>query len=571
MATKSELSGEPLEAYDESIFSCMEKAFNKSPDKVAVVSRTQQADHLSEMVQRATGRQPSRISDCCLRWTFAEYFDTAVNLATGMASYVPNADPIMVTFIPNSVEWLLLFSSSMIAKFGVAFLDKDMLQQPRRAELEARLVQLRPFAIVVADGTGAAAVDDALQGPNLLGTLPDPLKISLETTKSGTGIEADAWQPFVDLCEPRDLKILARVIDDARHDDPDRTAMVIYTSGTSGGMPKGCVRNVSTVVSYAKQQKFANSGESHHHVRIIHTANFRGIAPLVTLVSWRDGATVVLSKYPFQPSTYLDDVEQENVTELVLIPAQLYAVSEDPSVRSRRFNSVRLVGLGGDIVTSELLRICKQCFPKATFQNIHGMTEGGALFQWHYPDDVNAIPFHHGVAPVGHVAPGSRIRILSPTGEVVPRGESGDLHVQSRTIFKKYLRQQTDMPEIYTDKTGRWFKTGDTAMMNEAGDVYIIGRTKDVIKRAGVSIAPSTIESCLQAYIGTQVSRRCSHFSISKTNACRRRWSWESRTLPSVKSPSQLRKTSTAEALTRYVHMSSRCVVRTRSLVERLN
>ena len=508
MAAKSELCGEPLKDYEQSIFACMENGLLKSPDQLAVVSRSQPADHLSDMVQCSTGKPPSRISDSCLRWTYAEYFGTAVNLAAGLSPQVPTSNSIMVTFIPNSVEWLLLLSSSIMAKFGVAFLDIDMLQKPRQAELETRLLQLRPFSIVVADGVGASAIDDALQRPKLVNSLVNPLKISLATPVRLTNGKRDDWKHFATLCESRDASILAKVIDGARYDDPNRTAMVIYTSGTSGGMPKGCVRDVAGVAAYTKQQRFASIDHTQRTVRLIHTANFRAIAPVITLISWRDGATVVLSTYPFQPRTYLDDVDQENVTELVLIPAQLYAVAEEPTLRSRRYDSLKLVTVGGDILTSEVFRLCKRTFPQAKVQNVHGMTEAGAMFDWPYSGDVDSVPFHHGISPVGHIAPATKIRILSSTGEIVARGEVGDLHVQSRTTFQRYLRQQTDTPEIYTDETGRWFKTGDVAMVNNAGDIYIVGRSKDVIKRAGVSIAPSTIESCLQAYIGSQVSRR---------------------------------------------------------------
>lgn len=514
MAAKSELCGEPLEEYEETIFTCMESGLLKSPDQFAVVSRSQSADHLSDIVQYSTGRLPSRINDSCLRWTYAEYFGTAVNLAAGLSPRAPTPNSIMVTFVPNSVEWLLLFSSSIIAKFGVAFLDIDMLQEPRRAELEARLVQLRPFSIVVADGVGASAIDEALQGHKLVNTFVNPLKISLATPVPLSNGERDDWKHFATLFEPRDASILAKMIDGARHDDPDRTAMVIYTSGTSGGMPKGCVKDVAGVAAYTKQQRFASIDRTQRTVRLIHTANFRAIAPVITLISWRDGATVVLSTYPFQPRTYLDDVDQENVTELVLIPAQLFAIAEEPTLRSRRYDSLKLVTIGGDIVTSEVFRKCKRTFPQVKVQNVHGMTECGAMFDWPYSADLDSIPFHHGISPVGHIAPATKIRILSPTGKVVPRGEVGDLHVQSRTTFQKYLRQQTDTPEIYTDETGRWFKTGDVAMVNDAGDIYIVGRSKDVIKRAGVSIAPSTIESCLQAYVGTQVSRSLTLFDF---------------------------------------------------------
>ena len=96
--------------------------------------------------------------------------------------------------------------------------------------------------------------------------------------------------------------------------------------------------------------------------------------------------------------------------------------------------------------------------------------------------------------------------MVSPDGKVVPRGEVGELHVSHSSIFKTYLREQKETPELYTDEAGRWFNTGDVGLISDAGDVYVVGRLKNVIKRAAVSIAPAAIESCLQAYIGSQVS-----------------------------------------------------------------
>jgi fatty-acyl-CoA synthase len=502
MSTKSELYGGPLAPHNhDSLFAALEHGFLKDPEKLAVVSRSQRGDHLSEMVHRATNSQPSRIKDSCLRWTYAEFLGVTLNIAAGLSTQALPADSLIVTFIPNCVEWLLLLSSSVIAKNGLACLDIDMLQKPRRGELKAKLIQLRPSSIVVADATGASAVADVLRETDL-----EPvLKVSLETSLSHSNGNVDSWRPFASLCEPRSASLLAKTMEDARHDDPDRTVLVIYTSGTSGGMPKGCVKHVASTIAYIKQQKFARPGDVQHNVRIMQTANFRAIAPAISFMVWRDGSTIVLSTYPFHPKTFLADLEEERVTEVALIPAQVHAIAEEPALKSTNLDSLRLVGSGGDMVTSALVAVINRCFPQATYMTIHGMTECGGVFQWPYRGGVDSIPFHQGISPLGNPSPGARIRMVSTAGDVVSRGEAGELHIQHASVFKTYLREQEGMPEFYTDETGQWFKTGDLGMINDVGDVYIVGRMKDVVKRSGVSIAPAAIESCLQTYLGSQV------------------------------------------------------------------
>lgn len=502
MTNKSELYGGDIAPYDESLFAFLEHGFTKDPDTLAVVSRSQQGNHLAEMVQTSIGSPPRRVKDPCLRWTYAEFFGVTANLATGLSTQGLNAESITITFIPNSVEWLLLFSASIVAKTGVTFLDIDMLQKPRRVELEAKLVQLRPSCIVVADSEGAFAVDDALTRIDVTNTF----KVVLETRVAQDSGNADNWKSFVSLCEPHSASTITNTIENARDDNPDRTALIIYTSGTSGGMPKGCVKHAGSLLGNAKTQRFSRHGDIDHNVRILQTANFRAIAPIIALMCWRDGATVVLSTYPFHPKTFLDDIEQERVTDIALIPAQAHAIAAEPTLESRDLSCLRLVASGGDMVTSSLVHLIERCFPSASFMTVHGMSECGGIFQWAYHDGSNSIPFYQDISPLGHVTPGARIRMVSPDGKVVPRGEVGELHVSHSSIFKTYLREQTETPELYTDETGRWFNTGDIGLINDAGDVYVIGRSKSVIKRAAVSIAPAAIESCLQAYIGSQVS-----------------------------------------------------------------
>jgi acyl-CoA synthetase (AMP-forming)/AMP-acid ligase II len=505
MSTKSEISGGPPQPLSESLFAYVEPGVHKTPDKLAVVSKTQRGDHLAEAVREATGSLPKSDDPTTLRWTFTEFFGVSVNLAENLAQKTAGSDAVMITFIQNSVEYLLLLSGSMLAKVGVANLDVGMLQKPRHAELEAYIRQLQPCCIVVPDAEGAAAVDKILQGLQL----PGVVKVSLDSSSSSiqiTDSNDSTWQTFASFCKASPAAVVEDRKEAARHDDPNRTALVVYTSGTSGGMPKGCLKHVASLLTSITSQTFNRPGSSSSSVRIVQTANFRAIAPLVIIRAWHDSATVVLSKYPFSVEAYLDDVEQEKATELVLIPAQLHAIAASPSLKSRDFGSVEMIGTGGDIVNAPLIKLAEQTFPAGTFMTGHGMSECSGVFQWPYWDGSDSIPFHQGISPVGRPSFGAKLRLVSEEGEIVPMGEIGELHVQHGSVFKGYLRERKDMPEFYTDESGDWFITGDLGLFSGNGDVYIVGRKKDVVKRAAVSIAPAAIESCLSAFAGAQVS-----------------------------------------------------------------
>jgi len=514
MPTKSEISGGPPPALSESIFAFAEPGFHRRPGALGVISKAQRGDHLAEAVRDSTGSLPGCDETTSLRWTHAEFLAVSLNLGENLGRRVADSasDSVVVTFVPNSVEYLLLLAASTIAKIGIASLDIGMLQKTRRAELESYIQQLRPACIVVSDAKGAAAVDEVLQKLQLA----QSVKISLDSNPSrASGSDSSTWESFMSLCKAAPAEAIASRTEAARHDDPNRTAVVVFTSGTSSGMPKGCLKHVSSIVACVSALRFCRPGSKTESVRIVQTANFRVIAPITIMRAWHDGAMLILSKHPFDVECYLDDVERERATDLTLIPAQLHAIAASPTLKSRDLTSVETIATGGDIVNSALIKLGERTFPSASVFTGHGMSECSGVFQWPYWGGSASIPYHQGVSPVGRPSVGAKVRLVSEAGDIVPIGEIGELHIQHGSVFKGYLRESKDMPEFYTDESGDWFITGDLGVFSESGsgDVYIVGRKKDVVKRAGVSIAPAAIESCLSAYAGSQVSllhRLCS-------------------------------------------------------------
>jgi acyl-CoA synthetase (AMP-forming)/AMP-acid ligase II len=505
---KSEISGGPPPSLPDSLFAFFEPGVRRNPDKLAVVSKTQRGDHLAEAVRESTGSLPQGCDETTsLRWTYTETFAVSLSLGENLAQKIAGSssglDPVMVTLIPNSVEYLLLLTASTIAKTGIASLDVGMLQKARHEELERYIKQLQPTCIVVADAEGAATIDSILQGLQL----SVAVKISLDDKTSQAAESESTWNSFTSLCKAYSAEVIAKRTEAARHDDPSRTAVIVYTSGTSSGKPKGCLKHVKSFITCLHASEISRPSSKTEKVRIIQTANFRVIAPLIIMRSWYDGATVVLTKHPFDVEAYLDDVAQERATDLALIPAMLHAIAASPGLQSRDLTCVEAIATGGDIVNSPLVKLAERTFPSGSFMTGHGMSECSGVFQWPYWEGSDSIPYHQGVSPVGRPSAGAKVRLVSEEGDVVPIGEVGELHVQHASVFKGYLeRERKDMPEFYTDESGDWLKTGDLGVFSENGDAYIVGRKKDVVKRAGVSIAPAAIESCLSAYAGTQVS-----------------------------------------------------------------
>ena len=88
------------------------------------------------------------------------------------------------------------------------------------------------------------------------------------------------------------------------------------------------------------------------------------------------------------------------------------------------------------------------------------------------------------------------VRIVDEQGQDVPRGEIGELWVAGRGIFWGYYNR----PQANTESfTGKWFHTGDLFRRDENGYYYIVGRIKEMIKRAGENISARELEATIRS------------------------------------------------------------------------
>lgn len=88
--------------------------------------------------------------------------------------------------------------------------------------------------------------------------------------------------------------------------------------------------------------------------------------------------------------------------------------------------------------------------------------------------------------------PRCRFAILDEQDHALPPGHEGELVMQSPFVFEGYARDPEATGESFT--ADGWFRTGDLAMMDGAGNVRILGRRKELINRGGVKFHPADVE-----------------------------------------------------------------------------
>ena len=434
-----------------------------------------------------------------LVWTHTQLRQAAVRVASGLTARGVERGSMLITLIPNRVEWPLLQYAAAICGATFAPLDFGVLTHPRGTELKNIMSRLRPDAIFVASAEDASMVDLALDGANL----PSPsVRIMLDKSDLGS------WMSLLDLAaiDSRNNVDEKDLVTRAAMPDPDRIGLLCFTSGTSSGHPKGCPRHVG-----AETASIEGGAESLHFDEtskyLLASANFRIIAPALSVAVWTEGGAIVMPGPGFDPKSVMNAIQEHHITHIIFVPAQLHALIKHESFSPEKTQSIKYAGFGGDMITKEFLMKTKRSFPTAKTAARHGMTEGGAVFTWPYHEaGVDAVPDFGGISALGKVAPGAAIRMYDDeNNRIVKRGETGHFHINSPAIIKHYLDNVDEDAFVKDENGSTWFKTGDVGLIDKDGVVFLLGRLNDRIKRAGIRITPAALETSVSAYIRSQV------------------------------------------------------------------
>lgn len=502
----AQIDGGPI-ATTKSVFEHIEEGLTRNPEHTAVICLHQDANHLSALVATADPSFPAPQDDAdkCLKLTYRQLHHTAQKLAAGILANNVKSGSNMLMMIPNGGEYALFVWICAILRITYICVDESIGDASSYRRLREIVRAVKPSLTVISKRSQALAVDFAIADLNLA----TPLKICL-----AGGCQA-GWKSLLQIMNDSlwcsvDPAVL---LDNARNDDRNRINSVIFTSGTSG-TPKGCPLRVSSISHILKSQSWLIDKDSARALQAAH--NSRGIALAQTLQTWKAGGAVMMTSKSCDIEEMVEALHLHKPTFIALSPAMVSAIRQKMQTNPFETLSVRSIQIGGDTVTRNSLSECVALFPQAKVFVNHGMTEGGGSFIWPFFDTpLEQIPCFGELCPIGKVAAGSTVRVWRG-GSVARRGELGDLHIKGPSLLRQYLCGESEASFLH-DEQGHWFVTGDTAMIDCDGVVFILGRKKDMIFSGSVVVVPAAIESFLQRRLKQQVGGSKSVFAYMLT------------------------------------------------------
>ena len=268
---------------------------------------------------------------------------------------------------------------------------------------------------------------------------------------------------------------------------PQHPVNIQYTSGTTG-FPKGATLSHRNILNngYMVGESLGLTAQDRLVIPVPLYHCFGMVMGNLGCVT--HGTTMIYPSDAFDPGLTLQAVAQERATALYGVPTMFIAMLDHPQRADFDLSSLRTGIMAGATCPIEVMRRVISDMHMGEVQIAYGMTETSPVSIQTGPADGLELR----VTTVGRTQPHLENKLIDAQGEVVARGEIGELCTLGYSVMLGYWNnpQATDQA---IDSEG-WLHTGDLAHMDENGYVCIVGRNKDMIIRGGENIYPRELE-----------------------------------------------------------------------------
>jgi len=255
---------------------------------------------------------------------------------------------------------------------------------------------------------------------------------------------------------------------------------IMYSSGTTGA-PKGIIHTHYVRAWYCTI--FASSWRMTPESVVLHAGAIVFNGAMLDLMPWMFlGAKYILHK-SFNAEKVIADIEKEQVTHVVMVPAQIIAILNSPEFDPKKLASLEMIHNVGAPLLLEYKHRLNEVLP-GRFYELYGLTEGF----------MTVLDKHDAIRKVGSVgvpAPFMELRILGFDGRECAPGEIGEICGKSPMMMPGYYKQPELTAKAIVDG---WLHTGDAGYVDEDGYLFLVDRIKDMIISGGVNVYPKDIE-----------------------------------------------------------------------------
>jgi long-chain acyl-CoA synthetase len=290
----------------------------------------------------------------------------------------------------------------------------------------------------------------------------------------------------VDPIEFLDRVMAAEPRDGVIDRQPEDTAVILYTSGTTG-LPKGAELTHSNLGSNTDVCAQTLLDIRCEDVIFGGLPLFHVFGQTCALnVAVRVGATLTLLPR-FDPAKALQVLARDRVTVFQAVPTMYSSLVNHPAAAEVDLTALRLCVSGGSAMPVEVLHVFENRFGCIVLEG-YGLSETSPAACFNHPDRIR-VP-----GSIGTPIQGVELQVIDEAGEKVADGAIGEIVIRGPNIMKGYWNKPEETGRAIIDG---WFHSGDLGRVDENGNYFIVDRKKDMIIRGGYNVYPREIEEVL--------------------------------------------------------------------------
>ncbi len=277
-------------------------------------------------------------------------------------------------------------------------------------------------------------------------------------------------------------------------EEPEVGSTMLYTSGTTG-RPKGVYRRTRPVVSQLTAKVNETAGWKPGEDVALVTGPLYHAAPLgINMVIPLNAGVTVLLQDKWDAEDTLRLIETHRATHTHVVPTMMHRMLQLPEAVRNKYDvsSMRWIMHGAAPCPAHVKQAMMDWFGPVIHE-YYSSTEGGGVY-------VGPHAWLKKPGTVGKPVDGVDIKLLDIDGNPVAPGQEGLIYVKApATGAFEYYKEPAKTEASYRDD---WFTLGDMGRFDADGDLFLTGRTAELIISGGVNIYPVEIDEVLIRHEG---------------------------------------------------------------------
>ncbi|RIK64170.1 MAG: long-chain-fatty-acid--CoA ligase [Planctomycetota bacterium] len=269
---------------------------------------------------------------------------------------------------------------------------------------------------------------------------------------------------------------------------PDDTAVLLYTSGTSG-VPKGVCqtyRNLRSDIDGAIRK--AQLKTDHHFLGMLPLFHSFGLTAMLLVPVSLGSSVYYLPR--FNPTQVIDTIREQQSSVTMMIASMYSALLRVKKGGAEDLKSIQYAISGGEGLPDSVHGAFRERFGVDVLQG-YGMTEASPVVSLN-------VPWSNRVGTVGQAIPDVEVAAFDDQGRRLGADEIGELRVRGPIVMKGYYKKEEETRAAITPDG--WYLTGDMGKVDAEGYISITGRKKEMIIVGGENVYPREIEAVLEQH-----------------------------------------------------------------------